>query len=261
VTLLAASIIDPGWLGLTLAALLMLALIALAFANGVNMARQGLVATARTTVQLLGIGLVLNWVFSIEAWAGVVGLLAVMALVAGQAGSGRVEGALRGTAGAMTLILMGVLTITLLYVSEVVIGLHRFDARYLIPLGGMILGNAMNAGSLAAQRFHDDLRDGREAVEAALALGATPAQATQRSFRKALQAGLTPTVNAMMIVGIVKLPGMMSGQLLGGSEPFAAAKYQIVVMFMLAFGDGLTALLMLRVVRRLAFTSAWQPKL
>jgi putative ABC transport system permease protein len=261
VILLAEAILDPGWLGLTLAALLMLALIALALANGVNMVRQGLTATARTVVQLLGVGLLLNWVFSIEAWLGIVGLLAAMSIVAGQAGSARVEGALRGTAPAMTVILMAVLALTLFYVSEVVIGVHAFEARYLIPLGGMILGNAMNAGSLAAQRFHDDLRDGREAVEAALALGATPAQATLRSFRKALQAGLTPTVNAMMIVGIVKLPGMMSGQLLGGSAPFAAAKYQIVVMFMLAFGDGLTALLVLRVVRRLAFTSAWQPKL
>ena len=72
---------------------------------------------------------------------------------------------------------------------------------------------------------------------------------------------LTPTLNAMMIVGIVKLPGVMTGQMLGGAAPFAAAKYQIVIMFMLFFSDGVTAVVMLRWLRSRAFNAAWQLRL
>jgi len=258
---LAASILDPGWGGLALSGLLMVAVLAVALWSGVNLVKEGLVATARTTLQLLAVGFVLNWVFEQNTWWMIVAVLTLMTLVAGWTGSGRVERALRGTGPALTVILMIVLAVTLLYVTRVVIGVTTVESRYFIPLGGMILGSAMTAGSLAAQRFHDDARDGREAIEAALALGATPAQATQRATRRALVAALTPMFNAMMIVGVVKLPGIMTGQMLGGSDPFEAAKYQIVVMFMLAFADGMTAIGVLRYLRGAAFTAAWQPRL
>jgi putative ABC transport system permease protein len=251
----------PGTAGLILAGLLMVAVVAVAFASGVNMIRQGLVATARTTLQLLAVGFLLHWVFARNTWLVIIGLLLMMSLVAGWTGSGRVERALRGTGPALTLILVVVLAVTLLYVTQLAVGVHRAEARYFVSLGGMILGNAMTAGSLAAQRFHDELRGQRERVEAALALGASPAQATRRAWQRSFFAALTPTLNAMMIVGIVKLPGIMTGQMLAGSSPFDAAKYQILVMFMLAFGDGMTALAMLGFLRRQAFTRAWQPRL
>lgn len=258
---LAAEILDPGWSGLGFASLLMGVVISLALATGVNMVREGLVATARTTLQLLAVGFLLNWVFSLETWLGIVGVLGLMTLVAGWTGSGRVERGLKGTGPALTVILTLVLALTLGYVTQVVVGIHEPSSRYFIPLGGIVLGNAMTAGALAAQRFHDELRDRRPEIEAALSLGATPAQATQEPLRRSLAAALTPMINAMMIVGIVKLPGVMTGQMLGGSAPLEAAKYQIVVMFMLAFADGVTALLVLRFLRRAAFTKAWQPRL
>jgi putative ABC transport system permease protein len=80
-------------------------------------------------------------------------------------------------------------------------------------------------------------------------------------LRRAFTGAVTPVINAMLIAGIVKLPGVMTGTLLGGVEPLTAAKYQLVVMFMLVFGDGMTALLVLAAVRRRAFTRAWQPRL
>jgi UDP-glucose/iron transport system permease protein len=259
--LLAAEVIDPGWSGLALAALLMALLLAAAVASGVHLVRLGLVATARTTLQLLGVGYVLNWVFASHTWWTIVGVLTLMTVVAGRTGSRRVERALEGTGLLLTIVLAVVTAVTLLYVGRLVVGVSGPDPRYLIPLGGIILGNAMTAGSLAAQRFHDDLRDRRERIEAALALGASPAQATREPLRRAFQAALTPTLNAMLIVGIVKLPGVMTGQMLGGSAPLEAAKYQIVIMFTLAFGDGMTALAVLRLLRRRAFTEAWQPRL
>lgn len=253
--------IDIGPSGLALATLLVVLVVGFALATGVNLIKDGLVATARTTLQLLGVGLILNPVFSHERWLWIVGVLGVMTLVAGWTGGRRVERALRGTGVALTVILLAVSALTLAYVTQLVVGVEGPQARYLIPLGGIILGNAMTAGSLAAQRFHDDVREQRGRVEAALGLGATPAQATVRPLRRALRAALTPTLNAMLIVGIVKLPGVMTGQMLGGAEPFRAAKYQIVIMFMLLFGDGLTALLILRWLRARAFNAAWQLRL
>ncbi|RMG14398.1 MAG: iron export ABC transporter permease subunit FetB [Planctomycetota bacterium] len=259
--LAAAPLLDPGWSGLALAGLLMLVVVVLATALGIRMLRLGLVATVRTTVQLLAVGFVLQWVFARSSWAWIAAVLALMTCVAGWTGRGRVERPLRGLGPALTLVLAGVLAVTLLYVSQLVVGARGPDPRYLIPLGGMILGNAMTAASLAAARFHDELRSGRDLVEAALGLGATPWQATAQARARAFRAALTPTVNAMLIVGIVKLPGVMTGQMLGGADPLQAAKYQIVVMFMLAFSDGVSALLVLKVLQRLAFTRAWQPRL
>ncbi|MBL4846029.1 MAG: iron export ABC transporter permease subunit FetB [Planctomycetes bacterium] len=255
---LATAPLDPGWAGLGLAMLLMLAVLVAAAWVGVGMWRDGLVATARTSIQLLGIGYVLNWIFKVETFWAIVAVLLTMTFVAGWTGSRRVERALAGTGQALTLVLLVVLSITLLYVTQAVIGVDGVDPRYLIPLGGMILGNAMTAGSLAAQRFHESLREDRDRLEAALGLGASPKDACRDALSKAFRAALTPTLNAMMIVGIVKLPGVMTGQMLGGSPPLEAAKYQIVVMFMLAFSDGLTALGVLLFLRRQAFDEAWR---
>jgi putative ABC transport system permease protein len=255
---LATTPLDPGWAGLALAALLMLTVMFAAAWVGVGMWRDGLIATARTTIQLLGIGFLLNWIFEVETFWAVLAVLMTMTFVAGWTGSRRVERALKGTGPALTVVLMMVLSVTLLYVTQVVIGVDGIDPRYVIPLGGMILGNAMTSGSLAAQRFHESLRDDRVRLEAALALGASPANACRDALTKAFRAALTPMLNAMMIAGVVKLPGVMTGQMLGGSPPLEAAKYQIVVMFMLAFSDGLTALGVLLFLRRRAFDEAWR---
>ena len=154
-----------------------------------------------------------------------------------------------------------VTALTLIYVTQASVGVHRYTAQYFIPLGGIILGNAMTAAVLATSRYAEDMAEQREKIEAALALGASPAQATRGLASKAFMAAVTPVINAMLIVGIVKLPGVMVGTLLGGVEPLVAAKYQLVVMFMLVFGDGITAVAVLQLVRRKAFTRAWQPRL
>ncbi|MCZ7607704.1 MAG: ABC transporter permease [Planctomycetota bacterium] len=257
----AAQVIDPGWLGIAAASLLMLALLGVALAFGVNMVKDGLIATARATVQLLAVGLILGWVFAREQWWAVVLVLLVMTSIAGFTAGRKVNRVLKRMAPLITLILAGVTALTLLYVTQAAVGVRGFTAQYFIPIGGILLGNAMTAAVLAATRYAEDLREQREKVEAALALGASPAQATREMLRRAFTGAVTPVINAMLIAGIVKLPGVMTGTLLGGVEPLTAAKYQLVVMFMLVFGDGLTALLVLAAVRRRAFTRAMQPRL
>lgn len=253
--------LDPSLGGLFLAGLLMVALVTIAWINGVRMVRQGAVATARATVQLVAVGLVLSQIFALNHWAAVTATLVVMVLIAGWTAGRRVERALGATGPLFSIILALVTAVALLYVTRAVLSVEGWPARYVIPLGGIVLGNAMTAGTLAASRYLEQLRDQRLTIQAALSLGASPAQATQRAVHSSFFAATTPVINAMLIVGVVKLPGIMSGQMLGGSEPLMAAKYQLVVLFTLAFADGMTALATLWALRRRAFTTAWQPRL
>jgi putative ABC transport system permease protein len=122
----------------------------------------------------------------------------------------------------------------------------------------MMLGNAMTAATLAVERVTSDLTRERGDVEVYLALGASPAQAAHPALRRAVAAALTPTLNAMLVVGVVKLPGMMTGQILGGSEPFQAAVYQLLILSGILFGDSLAATLSAVLWYRRLFTPAWQ---
>ena len=116
----------------------------------------------------------------------------------------------------------------------------------------------MNAAALAAERLASEIEARAGEIEELLALGATPHQASADAARAALRAALIPTVNAMLTVGLVSLPGMMTGQIIAGAEPTAAARYQIVVMFMLAAATTASAVILGALLRRRFFTSAWQ---
>jgi putative ABC transport system permease protein len=149
--------------------------------------------------------------------------------------------------------------LTLAYVDAVVLRLRPwYDPQYLIPLFGMIIGNAMNGAALAAERLNGEMELRRGEVEALLALGASPARASAEAVRRALVAALMPTVNMLMVVGLVSLPGMMTGQIIAGSSPLTAVRYQIVVVFMLAGAVAVTAVVVALWYRRTFFTAAEQ---
>ena len=125
-----------------------------------------------------------------------------------------------------------------------------YEARYVIPIAGMVLGNSMNGIALTLERVFADLQAREAEVLSLTALGATPWEAARDSIRAAVRAGLIPTINSMAAVGIVFIPGMMTGQVLAGVDPVDAAGYQIVVMLMVsaatALGSILTVLLSYR---------------
>ena len=98
----------------------------------------------------------------------------------------------------------------------------------------MILGNAVNGIALSLDRLYGEVRARKDEVEALLSLGATRWEAIRHCVQQAIRSGMTPTINSLMLVGLVHLPGMMTGQILGGVDPLQAARYQIVVMLMIA---------------------------
>lgn len=119
-----------------------------------------------------------------------------------------------------------------------------YNAQYLIPLIVVIFGNSMNSATITGERLVSLLKRSHVEIETHLSLGATPQQAVRGYRREAIRAGLMPTLNSMMIVGIVTLPGILTGQLLAGVNPLDAVSYQILILFMVAIANLITTLLL-----------------
>ncbi len=232
-----------GPMQLAVAALLVLAAAGVSVLLRLKLELKLAVASVRTVVQLLLVGYVLAWVFRIESpWV----LFGVLLVMTGAAGRAAVTRSSRSIAGAqmgafVTLVLTGL--VTTFTVTGVIIGVEPwYHAQYVIPLLGMVLGNSLTGVSLALDGLLSDLDEQRDRVEMELALGATRWEAARDPLREAVRRGMIPILNSMTVVGIVSLPGMMTGQILQGADPLAAVKYQIVVMFMIAAATSLGAM-------------------
>ncbi len=251
-------VIKLGWLQVLLLLAPVAAVCAISGAMKLGQIRRVSIASARAVVQLLAVGLVIGWVFRQNTWPWVVGLLAVMTVIAGLTAAAQVDRYLSRTSLLMSVVLGAVTAVVLLYLTQVVIDVDGWPARYWIPLGGMLLGNAMTAATLAVERLTSEMATHRHDVEAMLCMGASPAQAIRPALRRAITAAMTPTLNAMMIVGVVKLPGMMTGQMLGGSEPMQAALYQLLILVGITMTDMLAAIATAHLLARRCFTPADQ---
>ncbi len=242
-----------------------IALILVAVAIGVSATRRlGLGRTIvwaafRTSVQLVAVGYVVHVLFALDHPLPVLGILVVMLLVAGWTATAR-QPLARLPLYPLTIGSLAVgAGFTIFMVVIVIVGARPwYDPRYLVPLGGMILGNAMNAAALGLERLERELRQGRKRVDAILALGGTPGQASTEAERQAVRAALTPTLNSMMVVGLVQMPGIMTGQILAGADPLQAVRYQALVMFMLLSANSITAAMAVRRARHRYFTASWQ---
>lgn len=256
----ARSIIDVSWPDLFLALALMLIAVGLSRWQGLGLTKDFLIGTFRTIVQLVLVGYILVYIFAVGRWYITIAALILMLIVATNAAVGRQKKKshleLRWIAGTAMLIGSG---FVLIYISMLVVRVHPwYDPRYMIPLFGMIVGSAMNGASIAAERLAGEMQSRRAEVEAYLALGASYQQASQQAVRQALRASLIPTVNGLMVVGIVTLPGMMTGQILAGSSPLTAVRYQIVVVFMQAAAVAITTAIVTLWYRRTFFTDSLQ---
>ncbi|WP_109482782.1 iron export ABC transporter permease subunit FetB [Paraburkholderia sp. C35] len=197
-------------------------------------------AAVRTVVQLLAIGYVLAWVFAYARWYVVLPLMIVMTLIAGFAGAGR---GTRTYAGQRADSILSIWASAWLVAAVGLFAVIRirpwYEPQYAIPILGMILGNTLTGVSLGIERMTEELTARRDRVDMALALGATRWEAAQGPARQAVRAGMIPTLNQMAVVGVVSLPGMMTGQVLAGQSPLQAVRYQIVIMFLIAASSAL----------------------
>jgi putative ABC transport system permease protein len=189
----------------------------------------------RCFVQLVLIGYALTYIFGLDSWPAVYGVVLLMVIIAGMNAGKRVPGgSARTVVVAFTAVLAGS-GLAIIICMQLVLRIDPwYDPYYTIPLSGMIIAAAMDGVTLGMLAFQRMIRDRREEVEAALALGATSWIASRPLVREALRNAMLPLINGMMVAGIVRIPGMMSGQIIAGNAPTEAAMYQIMVYYLLA---------------------------
>jgi putative ABC transport system permease protein len=227
------------------AALLLVLNGAISLAFGLRLELNLAMVVLRMVVQVAAIGVVLRFVFlqSSPLWTAAIALL--MLLVAGYELAERQERRFRGwwTLGLGNAALLFASGLATLYAVTVVIAPSPWYApRYLLPILGLVLGSTLTSISLVLQTLADAIERERGAIEARMAQGGTRIEAFAPLLRRAMHTATTPLLNVISLAGLVTLPGMMTGQILAGADPIEAARYQIVVVFVLAGAAGLGAL-------------------
>ncbi len=229
---------------LGIAALLIAINGAISFHYGLRLERSLLIASLRMIVQLAAVAIVLRFIFAQTSPMWTLLFAAVMAIAAGLEIITRQERRFKSLQALLLssspAFLSGLLTT---FVALAVIEPSPWYApRFMLPILGMLVGNALSGVSLVLDFITSAASRERREIEARLALGETRFVAFQDILRRSLRTGLMPILNAMAAAGIVSLPGMMSGQILAGIDPVEAAKYQIMIMFLIA---GATAIAVL----------------
>ncbi len=235
------SFISLGALELLSAALLVVLLSIVSVCMKLGVGKSLILAAIRMTVQLLLIGMVLRYLFShVDPWL-VIGVALIMLVVAGREIRSRQQRRLRGFSGygiGVGAMFISSFTVTFFALVVIVQVEPWYTPQYAIPLLGMLLGNTMTGISLACDRLTSELYEQRNIVEQRLYLGEDWKSASNDIRKKCMRTGMVPMINAMAAAGIVSLPGMMTGQILGGTPPIEAVKYQILIMFLITVGTG-----------------------
>ncbi len=228
-------------LDLALAALLVLALAGLSDRLDLGLRGRILISAARTGIQLLLVGTVLKALFAHADLAWVALMAGVMLLVAGREVTARQHRRFLGWWGygvGTVSMFVSAFAVTVLALTVVIGPTPWYRPQYSIPLLGMLLGNTMNGVSLGVDRLTQGAWQQRREIEARLMLGHPWHEAIASLRRESTRNGMVPILNAMAAAGVVSLPGMMTGQILAGTLPVDAVKYQILIMFLIAAGSG-----------------------
>ena len=231
---------------LSMAAVLVLVLAFVSIMLKLGLASRIVIAAIRTVVQLLLIGLVLKALFAQVNLLYVAALSIFMLLVAGREVMARQQrkfGGLWGYGLGTLSMFISSFTLTVYALVVIVSTDPWYTPQYAIPLLGMMLGNTMTGVSLALDKLTTTAWQQRTVIEARLILGQDWRTAIGDITRDSVRIGMIPMINAMAAAGIVSLPGMMTGQILSGTDPLEAVKYQILIMFLITAGTGFSAML------------------
>jgi len=241
---------------LMLASLLVLALVGLSARLQLGIGWQLTIAALRTTAQLLLVGMILKQVFEQAQLSWILLIMLVMLTVAAWEILARQKRKIKGWWGfgisAFALFVSSFL-ITIIALLFIIKTDPWYTPQYAIPLLGMLLGNTMNGIALGMDRLVQTAWQQRAIIEQRLMLGQTAMQAVREIKHESMRAGMIPIINAMAAAGIVSLPGMMTGQILAGSEPIEAVKYQILIMFLITAGTGFGVVAVLHMISKRLF--------
>jgi len=218
-------------------------------------------AAIRAAVQLIAVGYVLGWVFARRSPMLSIVFLLIMIAIAGINTQRRQKFPMRWLWLKASLVIAAATAVPLVFILIVVVKPDPWYAPHiLIPLGGMIMGNAMTSVVLGLDRFYSGLRDRWRSVETSLTLGATSFRAALPIIQGTARASLLPIINNMMVMGLVHFPGMMTGQLTAGASPVQAARYQLMILYAIATANSLATLSVIWLGIRHFFTRNHQIK-
>lgn len=202
--------------------------------------RDTIIATVRSIIQLLVVGYVLKFVFSSESLLYII-LMIILMIVAATLNARKKGKEIKGITWkiAVTLIVVELVT------QGILLGLHIVPptAQYIIPISGMLIGNAMVLSILFLNRFSSEVNSSNDEIELILSLGGTPKQAIHKQLTTSIRASMIPTIESQKTIGLVQLPGMMSGQIIGGADPIQAVQFQILIIFALLTTAALSSIL------------------
>lgn len=213
------------------------------------------IGTVRSAVQLLLVGYVLQFIFNTRNPVLIVLILIVMITVASINAAKRGK----GLAGVLWKIALAV-TATELLMMGLLLGFGIIEAtpQYIIPISGMTIGNAMVVAGLLLNQMRREVESSRGEIELLLSLGATARQAVQDAMKRSVKASMIPTIDGMKTVGLVQLPGMMTGMIIAGANPVEAVRYQILIVFAFTSSAAVTSIILSLLSYRLWFTKDLQ---
>jgi putative ABC transport system permease protein len=226
---------------LILASVFVVAMAVLSLFLQLGIFKQIIIAAARTVVQLLAVGLVLKFIFA-NIHFGWLLLISLIMLIAAsrevmQRQVKRFSGFWGFGLGALSMFVSS-FSLTLIALLFIIENKPWYEPQYAIPLLGMMLGNTMNGIALGLDRLTTNAWEQRTVIEGRLMMGHTWKEAIETIRRHSIRSGMIPIINSMAIAGLVSLPGMMTGQILAGSPPVEAVKYQILILFLISAGTG-----------------------
>jgi putative ABC transport system permease protein len=245
----------PEWTGVALSISLVAVAVVIAWRQQLGLAREIVIAAVRAGVQLFAVGAVLLFLFRHAGLPGGLGWLAVMVVIAGQVAGRRGAGLHRSryvATAAVAIAAAVTLGVLMLF------GVIQTAPRVVVPVGGMVVSGAMTAAGVTLQRMVAEVRGQRAVVEARLALGLGAGDAFAPHRRELLRTALIPTLDGTKVVGLISLPGAMTGLILAGVSPEVAIRYQIVVMYMILASVVMAALVAAELGQRMLFTAAQQ---
>lgn len=235
------SVIPLSPADLLIASSLVVILAGLSLKLELGLGRQIIVSGLRMTVQLLIVGFVLHWLFDNVNPIFVLCIALMMLFAAAFEVSSRQKRRLKGFwsfGTGLAAMFASSFSIIILTLTVIIRADPWYSPQYAIPMLGMLLGNTMTGVALGMSSLSTTLWSDKKIVEQRLALGQTWMEAVHEIRRESMRLGMIPIINSMAATGLVSLPGMMTGQILGGSPALEAVKYQILIMFLIASGTG-----------------------
>jgi len=216
--------------------------------RGISREKEILFSSVRMTLQLILTGFILVYIFQKPNPWVTLGIILLMEAFAIHTVIHKFQRVLSFKFKRVIVLSLALGTLScLLYFLLVVVRIHPwYDPQYFIPIAGMLIGNSMTGISLGVKSLLEGMTIQRALVEEALILGATPQAATKSIINTTFDAAILPTINSMMGMGIIFLPGMMTGQILSGVSPLTAISYQIAIMFGILGSVALSVILTLQ---------------